>query len=51
MKRAKATDIKTKMGNRTFRATGVTAYSTNHGTLELAIADAESFFTAHNEAP
>ena len=35
-RRAKAADITTKIGNRTFRATGVTAYLKNGGTLEKA---------------
>jgi integrase/recombinase XerD len=33
-RRAKAADIKTKIGNHTFRATGITAYLKNKGTLE-----------------
>jgi integrase len=35
-RRAMAVGIKTKMGNHTFRATGVTAYLKNKGTLETA---------------
>ncbi len=35
-RRAKAADITTKIGNHTFRATGVTAYLKNGGTLERA---------------
>jgi integrase len=35
-RRAKAADITTKIGNHTFRATGVTAYLKNGGTLEKA---------------
>jgi integrase len=35
-RRARATDIKTKIGNHTFRATGITAYLKNSGTLENA---------------
>jgi site-specific recombinase XerD len=35
-RRAKAAGIKTRIGNHTFRATGITAYLRNHGTLEHA---------------
>jgi integrase/recombinase XerD len=35
-RRAKATGIKTKIGNHTFRATGITAYLKNGGKLEIA---------------
>ena len=35
-RRAKAADIATRVGNHTFRATGVTAYLKNGGTLERA---------------
>jgi integrase len=35
-RRARAGDIRTKIGNHTFRATGVTAYLKNGGTLENA---------------
>jgi site-specific recombinase XerD len=35
-KRAKAAGIKTKIGNHTFRATGITAYLKNGGKLEIA---------------
>jgi integrase/recombinase XerD len=35
-RRAKAADIKTKIGCHTFRATGITAYLENGGTLEHA---------------
>jgi site-specific recombinase XerD len=35
-RRAKAAGIKTKIGNHTFRATGITAYLKNNGTLEHA---------------
>ena len=43
-RRAKAAGIKTKIGNHTFRATGITAYLKNSGTLEVAqhIANHES---------
>jgi integrase/recombinase XerC len=35
-RRAEAADIETKIGNHTFRATGITAYLKNGGTLERA---------------
>lgn len=35
-RRAKAAEIKTRIGNHTFRATGITAYLKNGGTLEKA---------------
>jgi integrase len=43
-RRAKAAKIKTKIGNHTFRATGITAYMKNGGKLETAqqIANHES---------
>ncbi|WP_261925962.1 hypothetical protein [Methylorubrum sp. GM97] len=37
-RRAKAADIATRIGNHTFRATGITAYPKNGGTLECAAA-------------
>jgi site-specific recombinase XerD len=37
-RRAAAADIETKIGNHTFRATGITAYLKNGGTLEKAAA-------------
>jgi integrase/recombinase XerD len=37
-RRADAAEIKTKIGNHTFRATGITAYLKNGGTLEKAAA-------------
>lgn len=37
-RRAKAAKIATRIGNHTFRATGITAYLTNGGTLERAAA-------------
>ena len=37
-RRAEAAGIKTKIGNHTFRATGITAYLSNGGTLEKAAA-------------
>ena len=43
-RRAAAAGIKTRMGNHTFRATGITAYLKNNGKLEVAqhIANHES---------
>ncbi len=43
-RRARAAGIKTKIGNHTFRATGITAYMKNGGKLETAqqIANHES---------
>ena len=43
-RRTRAASIKTKIGNHTFRATGITAYLKNHGKLETAqhIANHES---------
>jgi len=35
-RRAKAAGIHTKIGNHTFRATGITAYLKNGGRLEIA---------------
>ena len=35
-RRARAADIRTRIGNHTFRATGITAYLKNGGTLEKA---------------
>lgn len=37
-RRAKAAEIRTRIGNHTFRATGITAYLKNGGTLEKAAA-------------
>jgi integrase/recombinase XerC len=37
-RRASAVGIETKIGNHTFRATGITAYLKNGGTLERAAA-------------
>jgi integrase len=37
-RRAAAAGIETKLGNHSFRATGITAYSRNGGTLEKAAA-------------
>jgi integrase len=36
MRRSGAVGIRTKIGNHTFRATGITAYLKNGGTLEKA---------------
>jgi integrase len=46
-RRATAAGIKTRIGNHTFRATGITAYLKNKGTLEAAqqIANHESHRT------
>jgi len=43
-RRASAAGIRTRMGNHTFRATGITAYLKNNGKLEVAqhIANHES---------
>ena len=35
-RRTRGTGIKTRIGNHTFRATGITAYLKNKGTLEAA---------------
>jgi integrase len=35
-RRVETTSIKTRIGNHTFRATGITAYLKNKGTLETA---------------
>ena len=35
-RRAKAAGIRTRIGNHTFRATGITAYLSNNGALETA---------------
>jgi site-specific recombinase XerD len=35
-RRAETAGIKTKIGNHSFRATGITAYLKNGGTLEMA---------------
>jgi len=47
-RRARATGIETKIGNRTFRATGITAYLKNNGKLAAApqVANHESPRTA-----
>ena len=37
-RRARAAGIRTRIGNHTFRATGITAYLKNGGTLEKAAA-------------
>ena len=38
LRRARAAGIATRIGNHTFRATGITAYLKNGGTLEKAAA-------------
>ena len=49
-RRAKAAEITTKIGNHTFRATGVTAYLKNGGTLGTRGADGEPCQHAHDAA-
>lgn len=44
-RRTRDTGIKTRIGNHTFRATGITAYLKNKGTLEAAQ------HIAHHESP
>jgi hypothetical protein len=44
-RRAVDAGIKTRIGNHTFRATGITAYLKNNGTLEHAQ------YLANNESP
>jgi len=44
-RRARAAGLKTRIGNHTFRATGITAYLKNNGTLETAQ------FIANHESP
>ena len=44
-RRAAAAGIETKIGNHTFRATGITAYLKNGGTLEKAAAMANHALT------
>jgi integrase len=44
-RRAAAAGIKTRIGNHTFRATGITAYLKNGGTLEQAAAMANNAST------
>jgi integrase/recombinase XerC len=48
-RRAAAADIETKIGNHTFRATGITAYLKNGGTLEKAAAMANHASTRTTE--
>jgi integrase len=48
-RRAKAAGITTRVGNHTFRATGVTAYPKNGGTLECR-ANAQSCLNTHHAA-
>ena len=49
-RRAAAAGIATKIGNHSFRATGITAYLKNGGTLEKAAADGEPRQHAHHPA-
>ena len=49
-RRAKAGRIATRVGNHTFRATGVTAYLKNGGTLERRRADGEPCLDPHDAA-
>jgi integrase len=49
-RRAKAAGIETRIGNHTFRATGITAYLKNGGTLEQRAADRQPRLPAHDEA-
>jgi hypothetical protein len=48
-RRARAVDVTTKIGNHTFRATGVTAYLKNGGTLEKAAQRAARLSTSPAE--
>ena len=47
-RRAKAAGIETKIGNHTFRETGITAYLKNSGKLEAAQHIADDDFTAYD---
>jgi integrase len=49
-RRAASAGIETKIGNHTFRATGITAYLKNGGTLEKAGGDGEPCLDAHDAA-
>jgi integrase len=49
-RRAAAAGIKTRIGNHTFRATGITAYLKNKGTLEHAQTLANHASAAHHQA-
>lgn len=49
-RRAAAAGIATKLGNHSFRATGITAYLKNGGTLEKAAQMANQCFDTHNAA-
>jgi hypothetical protein len=49
-RRAAAAGIATKLGNHSFRATGITAYLKNGGTLEKAAAMAKPCLNAHDAA-
>jgi integrase len=49
-RRAEAAGIDTKLGNHSFRATGITAYLKNGGTLEKSCGDGEPCFYADDAA-
>ena len=49
-RRAAAAGIATRLGNHSFRATGITAYLKNGGTLEKNRGDGEPRFDAHDAA-
>jgi integrase len=49
-RRAAAAGIATKLGNHSFRATGITAYLKNGGTLEKGRGDGEPCLDAHHAA-
>jgi hypothetical protein len=47
-RRAAAAGIATKLGNHSFRATGITAYLKNGGTLDKAAGDSKPCLDAHD---
>jgi integrase len=49
-RRAAAAGIATKLGNHSFRATGITAYLKNGGSLEKSRCDGEPCLDAHDAA-
>ena len=49
-RRAAAAGISTKLRNHSFRASGITAYLKNGGTLEKAAGDGEPCLNAHDAA-
>ena len=49
-RRSAAIGIKTRIGNHTFRATGITAYLKNNGTLEARADTSPTILAAHDEA-